>query len=351
MTQTTENAGYFNSNHHSVNKPTRAAPSKSGLLNRRQQQQSNYLPQLELPSLPPLSQLLTAEKAKKDKENIEEETTITSSNGVITSATVAAAVAAGIMPELAYTTVPVTQPIYYNNNNNNSDFNHSTASYATNGTMSHLMDPVPANNNITNTSNFTTNPINTMMPLDSIYNLQPGMHPNTNTDVMVAAPNTFIKYEDLPSHDHHTSATGGNGRQRQLSSSSTSSTEKIYSFVAIPGTNQKKRPRRRFDEIERLYHCNQTGCTKAYGTLNHLNAHVSMQKHGSKRHPSEFKEMRKEWRRQKKERETRKKANEDVINNQQHMINNTSINNNNSYNNFQPYGQLPPGSMSLNGFY
>ncbi|KAI8148425.1 hypothetical protein BJV82DRAFT_474218, partial [Fennellomyces sp. T-0311] len=77
--------------------------------------------------------------------------------------------------------------------------------------------------------------------------------------------------------------------------------DKVYSFVAIPGNNQKKRPRRRYDEIERLYHCNWPNCTKAYGTLNHLNAHVSMQKHGAKRHPAEFKEMRKEWRRQKKE--------------------------------------------------
>ncbi|KAI7902176.1 uncharacterized protein BX663DRAFT_511984 [Cokeromyces recurvatus] len=107
-------------------------------------------------------------------------------------------------------------------------------------------------------------------------------------------------------------------RQRQLSVSSTTSTDnKAYSFVAIPGTNQRKRPRRRYDEIERLYHCNWPGCTKAYGTLNHLNAHVSMQQHGSKRHPSEFKEMRKEWRRQKKEREAAKKAAEAVYCNQQ----------------------------------
>ena len=47
----------------------------------------------------------------------------------------------------------------------------------------------------------------------------------------------------------------------------------------------KKRPRRRFDEIERLYTCGFDGCEKAYGTLNHLNAHVTMQKHGEKRLP------------------------------------------------------------------
>ncbi|KAI1316336.1 hypothetical protein EDD11_010115 [Mortierella claussenii] len=84
---------------------------------------------------------------------------------------------------------------------------------------------------------------------------------------------------------------------------------KQYSFVPLSGVNTKKRPRRRFDEIERLYVCNWADCEKAYGTLNHLNAHVNMQKHGPKRHPSEFKELRKAWRRQKKaEEEAAKQA-------------------------------------------
>lgn len=61
---------------------------------------------------------------------------------------------------------------------------------------------------------------------------------------------------------------------------------KTYSFVALAGNTVKKRPRRRYDEIERLYRCSWPDCNKAYGTLNHLNAHVTMQKHGSKRQPS-----------------------------------------------------------------
>ncbi|KAI8377670.1 uncharacterized protein BYT42DRAFT_472602, partial [Radiomyces spectabilis] len=76
---------------------------------------------------------------------------------------------------------------------------------------------------------------------------------------------------------------------------------KVFSFVSLPGVTQKKRPRRKFHEVERLYHCNFEGCTKAYGTLNHLNAHVCMQNHGPKRHPAEFKELRKQWRKQKRE--------------------------------------------------
>lgn len=75
------------------------------------------------------------------------------------------------------------------------------------------------------------------------------------------------------------------------------------------GSGARKRPRRRFDEIERLYNCSWAGCQKSYGTLNHLNAHVAMQKHGSKRSPGEFKEMRKAWRKSKREDEQRRQAN------------------------------------------
>lgn len=59
-----------------------------------------------------------------------------------------------------------------------------------------------------------------------------------------------------------------------------------YSFVALPGNAMKKRPRRRYDEIERMYSCSYPSCTKSYGTLNHLNAHVQMQGHGPKRSPA-----------------------------------------------------------------
>lgn len=34
-----------------------------------------------------------------------------------------------------------------------------------------------------------------------------------------------------------------------------------------------------------MYKCGFQGCEKAYGTLNHLNAHVTMQSHGPKRTP------------------------------------------------------------------
>ncbi|KAI1847807.1 hypothetical protein JX265_009235 [Neoarthrinium moseri] len=86
----------------------------------------------------------------------------------------------------------------------------------------------------------------------------------------------------------------------------------VYSFVPIPGAQQHKRPRRRYEEIERMYKCGWNGCEKAYGTLNHLNAHVTMQSHGQKRTPEEFKEIRKEWKARKKQEEADRKAAEEA---------------------------------------
>lgn len=60
-----------------------------------------------------------------------------------------------------------------------------------------------------------------------------------------------------------------------------------------------------------MYKCGWNGCEKAYGTLNHLNAHVTMQSHGNKRTPEEFKEIRKEWKARKKEEENARKAEEE----------------------------------------
>lgn len=88
--------------------------------------------------------------------------------------------------------------------------------------------------------------------------------------------------------------TGNSTRRRSSTGSG-----KTYNFVQQAGQTAK-RPRRRFDEIERLYNCDYPGCTKSYGTLNHLNSHKTMQKHGPKSTPAQFKEMRKAWRERKK---------------------------------------------------
>lgn len=77
----------------------------------------------------------------------------------------------------------------------------------------------------------------------------------------------------------------------------------VYSLLCeeAPPQPKGKRPRRRRDEIERFYKCSFSSCAKAYGTLNHLNAHVASQGHGEKRKPEEFKELRAIFRQQKKD--------------------------------------------------
>ncbi|KZW01262.1 hypothetical protein EXIGLDRAFT_603291 [Exidia glandulosa HHB12029] len=105
-----------------------------------------------------------------------------------------------------------------------------------------------------------------------------------------------------PGLPHHL-AGSGNGYNTTPSPppQSSSQQQKTFAFIALPGNQVRKRPRRRYDEIERLYPCSWPNCNKSYGTLNHLNAHVTMQRHGEKRSPNEFKEMRKQWRKQKKD--------------------------------------------------
>ncbi|KAI9226548.1 MAG: hypothetical protein DHS80DRAFT_13, partial [Piptocephalis tieghemiana] len=76
---------------------------------------------------------------------------------------------------------------------------------------------------------------------------------------------------------------------------------KSFSFV-IPASSDRlkaggpKRTRRHPDQVERHYACSHPGCSKKYGTLNHLNAHVDTQGHGPRRLPSEFQELRRRLR-------------------------------------------------------
>lgn len=103
--------------------------------------------------------------------------------------------------------------------------------------------------------------------LDSLHDDYGPSPPGTGTSTSSNAPPT-----------HQLAHTSGGP--------SSPSNSKQYSFVSLPGNAVKKRPRRRYDEIERLYQCSWPNCAKAYGTLNHLNAHITMQKHGPKRSPN-----------------------------------------------------------------
>ncbi|KAG9098210.1 hypothetical protein FS749_004373 [Ceratobasidium sp. UAMH 11750] len=128
------------------------------------------------------------------------------------------------------------------------------------------------------------------LPLDHHSPMQSLASSSSNSTGIPASPDLALQPSGLvaPLTEGPAPPSGHNPGQR------------TYAFVSLAGSTIRKRPRRRYDEIERLYSCSFEDCTKAYGTLNHLNAHVTMQKHGPKRNPSEFKELRKLWRSQKK---------------------------------------------------
>lgn len=114
-----------------------------------------------------------------------------------------------------------------------------------------------------------------MHPLQTVEGIY-AYHP-----MMANTPNYDGSMMPMPMDEPPHSIVHNQERYSYDSSSTYSKRQKVFSFVSLPGINQPKRPRRRYDEIERLYSCNWQGCTKSYGTLNHLNAHVSMQKHVS----------------------------------------------------------------------
>ncbi|CAO3651651.1 unnamed protein product [Mucor fragilis] len=256
---------------------------QASLLERRQQN-APFLQQLELPSLPPLSQLLTSDStANKDQP--------TPNTQAATEAAIAAATAV-TASMITSTTQPIIQETFL-----------PTHQKHTANNLLYGFQQQPAT---------STSPI---MTSNALLNDSVAIFPTT-TDASLD--------QTLMTSDHHFLDP-----QQQMfnaaaavaaATAGLTDPHAVNPTMAIPGTNQRKRPRRRYDEIERLYHCNWPGCTKAYGTLNHLNAHVSMQQHGPKRHPTEFKEMRKEWRRQKKERDAAKKSAEQAYRNQQESM-------------------------------
>ncbi|CAI4219065.1 unnamed protein product [Parascedosporium putredinis] len=153
-----------------------------------------------------------------------------------------------------------------------------------------------------------------------------------------ARSGSFPEHIQRPYHPHPASNSASSGGMPQGSNSSIAAPSPTYPYSQAhspygplatcqtihmvaecmlrlertgPRSQQHKRPRRRYEEIERMYKCGWNGCEKAYGTLNHLNAHVTMQGHGTKRTPDEFKEIRKEWKQRKKEEEAQRKAEEE----------------------------------------
>ncbi|ODQ45151.1 hypothetical protein PICMEDRAFT_12886 [Pichia membranifaciens NRRL Y-2026] len=74
-----------------------------------------------------------------------------------------------------------------------------------------------------------------------------------------------------------------------------------HSHINSAEYSRCRRKRKKAFEVERHYRCNYQFCNKAYGTLNHLNTHILIQKHGKKRLPQEFSQLRKQLRKERRE--------------------------------------------------
>lgn len=164
------------------------------------------------------------------------------------------------------------------------------------------------NNNKVSYTNMSSSPIPTQMYHTSLsQQQQPLIHAKSNNEMddnsltfyqrsvvdIYQQPSATVDSSSFyPNVDHQQQANeedNGDSDDNLQNDSSTvtpqqplpEEQQKIYSFVPLDVIFQQKRPRKKFNEVERLYACTHLNCTKAYGTLNHLNAHVTMQGHVS----------------------------------------------------------------------
>lgn len=62
----------------------------------------------------------------------------------------------------------------------------------------------------------------------------------------------------------------------------------MHSYPEYPDHRRGRRFRRRYNQILRKYMCSFPGCTKSYGSLNHLNTHIFSKKHGQRKSKADF---------------------------------------------------------------
>ena len=117
-----------------------------------------------------------------------------------------------------------------------------------------------------------------LLPANSPPLGMPGEYPFTAEDVSPLHPPPLSRTQ----LDSHTTASNAHSLHKSGQHRRTNTNGQTYSFVSLPGIAYK-RPRRRYDEVERLYQCSWPDCNKGYGTLNHLNTHITMRCHGPKR--------------------------------------------------------------------
>jgi len=120
----------------------------------------------------------------------------------------------------------------------------------------------------------------------------PGRGRSGSTGGSGTASSPYSQVSELPNmgineHQSRVGSVAGSGEglgELHHGNGSTSASVSALGSVSMTA-HRTRRPRRRADEVERLYKCTWNGCEKSYGTLSHLNDHVRLQRHGNKREP------------------------------------------------------------------
>ncbi|CDR37555.1 CYFA0S01e12068g1_1 [Cyberlindnera fabianii] len=137
-------------------------------------------------------------------------------------------------------------------------------------------------------------------PPEMVYGVTPGM-PQQTMVPQALPPQQQMVYPVQAPHSHQLPP-------QPLHHPHAPPPHSILEVHDLPLQPRKKRPRRKANEMVRLYACNYKGCRNSYGTLNHLNAHITFKRHGPKRKPEEFKEIRELYKLQKNLSEKKKIA-------------------------------------------
>lgn len=91
-----------------------------------------------------------------------------------------------------------------------------------------------------------------------------------------------------------TSATTTSTRSNSISNVSATSSNESHpnSSVTRIKPKNRKRQRKKFEDVKRLYYCDYQNCNKGYGSLTHLNEHRVIQRHGPRKKIDDFKHVK-----------------------------------------------------------
>ena len=95
----------------------------------------------------------------------------------------------------------------------------------------------------------------------------PSNHSPRPSTGSTGAVNSTVHVQSLSPHSSVSPDISTQALSKDQNPSSPSNPNETYTFVSLPETTIRKRPRKRYDEIKRLCRCSWPDCIKSYVTL------------------------------------------------------------------------------------